>query len=157
MTTIAVFSDSHGRTSHMLEAVRTYSPDVLIHLGDYARDARELAETFPDIPLYAVRGNCDPPSDTMPETLQTELEGHRLFMTHGHRYNVKLGLDPLLNCAHFSGAGLVLFGHTHRAVLAETGNMYVLNPGSAGAGSGSSFALIKLMPDTAPDCRIIPL
>ena len=40
----AVFSDTHGVTSLMLEAVRRCRPDVMIHLGDYERDAERLRE-----------------------------------------------------------------------------------------------------------------
>ena len=38
----AVFSDSHGLTALMRECVRRVRPDVIIHLGDYSRDADAL-------------------------------------------------------------------------------------------------------------------
>ena len=44
----AVFSDSHGQTVLMEEAVRRTRPDVIIHLGDHDRDAVALREKFPD-------------------------------------------------------------------------------------------------------------
>ena len=51
----AVFSDTHSNTAKMVEAVRSAMPDVLIHLGDFERDAEVLRREFPDIPLYNVR------------------------------------------------------------------------------------------------------
>ena len=56
---VAVFSDTHGVTSPMVQAVRNHMPDALVHLGDYERDAEVLLREFPDIPLYHVCGNCD--------------------------------------------------------------------------------------------------
>ena len=55
-------------------------------------------------------------------------------MTHGHRYNVKLGYESLANAAHFSGAQLALFGHTHEADFLRMGDVTLFNPGSAGMG-----------------------
>ena len=83
----AVFSDTHSSTALALEAISRTRPDVIIHLGDYERDGEELHQSFPDIPFYAVRGNCDicalrPDADTVP------LGPVKAFITHGHLYNV---------------------------------------------------------------------
>ena len=40
---IVVFSDSHGSVEPMLHAVREEKPDLVLHLGDHARDAEALA------------------------------------------------------------------------------------------------------------------
>ena len=56
---ILVFSDTHGNTEPMLAAVARHSPDMVLHLGDHARDAQELRERFPDLDVRSVRGNCD--------------------------------------------------------------------------------------------------
>ena len=55
----AVFSDTHGNTALMVEAVRRVRPDCIIHLGDYERDTEILRREFPETPLYNVCGNCD--------------------------------------------------------------------------------------------------
>ena len=44
---LAVFSDSHGFCASMIGAVRAYRPDMILHLGDYSRDAEELIKEFP--------------------------------------------------------------------------------------------------------------
>jgi putative phosphoesterase len=153
---LAVFSDSHGRCDGMLRAIRAWSPDLILHLGDHSRDAAFLKEQFPQTPLRAVRGNCDPASD-IPEADFFLVGSVPVFMTHGHRYGVKTGLTPLLNAAHFSGARLVLFGHTHRAENFQTAGMYVLNPGPAGDCAQPSGALVELDEAGTVSCRILPL
>ena len=153
---LAVFSDTHGNTAGMLSAVRRMRPDVLVHLGDNLRDSAELAREFPELPLHAVPGNCDfarrePDTDTFMAGLVT------VFATHGHRYSVKYGLDSLLNAAHFSGAGLVLYGHTHIARIDYYGGMTVVNPGTSGLGLQPSFALIEIGADDRISAKILPI
>jgi len=153
---IAVFSDSHGSLEPMVSAVKRFQPERIIHLGDYARDAGALSRRFPDIPLDAVRGNCDLPGSG-PETLSVTLGGVPVFLTHGHRYGVKTDLLPLLNAAHFSGAALALFGHTHQALDRQFSGIRLLNPGSCGQGSAPSFALLDVGAEGTVSAEIIRL
>ena len=46
-----VLSDSHGNVDNMVRAVEREKPDGIIHLGDCWRDAEELHELFPRLPL----------------------------------------------------------------------------------------------------------
>ena len=132
---IAVFSDSHGVTEPMLAAVEEQKLDMVLHLGDYVRDAEIIAAYFPALDVRCVRGNCDAWSYCdAEENLLFTADGVRIFMTHGHRYNVKFGYESLANAAHFSGAALALFGHTHEADLLRMGGVTLFNPGSAGKG-----------------------
>lgn len=140
---LAVFSDTHGSTAPMLSAVRRFRPDMLVHLGDCIRDTAVLSAQFPDVPLHAVPGNCDFAAGA--PDMELFLAGTvRVFATHGHRYGVKYSLDSLLNSAHFSGAELVLFGHTHVARIEFWGGMTVVNPGTAGAGRRNTCAVIDV-------------
>ncbi len=123
-----VFSDSHGTVAPMLRLVEALRPDAVAHLGDYVRDAEALRAAFPG--LVSVRGNCDW-DDAAPLSAEFALGGVRVFACHGHRYGVKTGLDALCNAGWFSGAGLVLFGHTHVPLRRREGDMLLLNPGSA--------------------------
>lgn len=149
---IAVFSDSHGVISGMVRAVEGYCPDSIIHLGDCVRDAQALAEYFPHIPMCSVSGNCDWAS-AAEDSLLAEFAGVRVFMAHGHRYGVKMGLESFLNSVSFSGARLGLFGHTHRALCREFAGITLLNPGSCGAGTPSTWAQIEIKNGEA-FCRI---
>ena len=56
---IAVFSDTHGFSRGMINAVEEYKPDQIIHLGDGMPDAEKVREMFPQIPVCCVPGNCD--------------------------------------------------------------------------------------------------
>ena len=139
----AVFSDTHSNTALMVEAVRRSRPDVIIHLGDHERDTAVLQREFPDIPLYAVQGNCDfgsaaPMWDIVP------LGPVKAFITHGHMYNVKYSTDSLVYAAQEQGAKIALYGHTHVADREEIGGVQVLNPGTAGKGRKLTWATVEV-------------
>lgn len=149
---LLIFSDSHGQMEPMTRAVLAQSPDIVIHLGDYVRDAEELRARFPQMALVSVRGNCDFACGT-PEHAEFFAGPVRVFACHGHRYGVKTGLDALLNAGHFSGAGLVLYGHTHIARHLSVSGMEVLNPGPA----GKSCAVAEISDAGAIVCRLLDL
>ena len=139
---IAVFADSHGEIEAMRAAVEENKPDMVLHLGDYARDADELRELFPRLDIRSVKGNCDARYwCDAPESLQFSADGVTIYMTHGHRQNVKYTLDALANTVHFSGAVLGLFGHTHSSEYKKMGDVTLFNPGSVGRGR-RSYGLI---------------
>lgn len=140
---LAVFSDSHGRVEPMLSAIEEASPDMILFLGDGASDVEKIKKQFPQIPLRAVRGNCDFNS-VLPETDSFTADGVRIFMTHGHLFGVKSGmLYALAEAADNSGAALALYGHTHLARMERVGEITVLNPGSCGD-RAPSFAEIEI-------------
>ena len=140
----AVFSDTHSATAMMLSAIRRCRPDVVIHLGDYERDAEKIRTEFPEVALYNVAGNCDmypsaPNADVVP------LGPVKAFITHGHLYDVEWGdLSRLAWAAMEQGAQIAMFGHTHRAVNDEFGSVKLLNPGTAGRGSELTWALVEV-------------
>lgn len=150
---VLVFSDSHGSVDPMCQAVELHRPDVVLHLGDTARDAEDLQRYFPALDIRAVRGNCDGWGTDAPETMQFKLDGVSVFMTHGHRYSVKYTLDSLANAVHFSGAKLGLFGHTHQSEYKKMGDAVLFNPGSVGMGR-RTYGLIEVKGDTF-QCRLM--
>ena len=106
----------------MEQIIASTPHDLLIHCGDYGLDLKGNT-------VYHVKGNCDPWSSAPSEAL-VEVEGHVLLIVHGHRHHVKTGLLSLAYYAGERGADIVLFGHTHRAVIAEEGKLILINPGS---------------------------
>ena len=128
---ILVFSDSHGHLGCMVEAVERERPDRIFFLGDHYRDGAELSDLYPEIPVHAVRGNCDWGSG--PEEEELVLAGVRFLLTHGHRYGCKSGLGGLVSEGRRRGVDMVCFGHTHQAlhVQGDTG-LWLFNPGTAG-------------------------
>lgn len=154
---ILVLSDSHGSLGFARRAAETVKPDAIVHLGDYFDDGLAISEEFPGIPFYQVPGNCDcyrcPPGQ--PEILIQQVCGVNLYMTHGHKHRVKLGLGALLRDAQASDVDAVLYGHTHQPDCwqDETG-MWVLNPGSCGY-CGDTAGLIESADGEITGCRIL--
>lgn len=139
----AVFSDTHSCCALAIEAVRRTRPDLIIHLGDYVRDAEIIADEFPEIPMYKVRGNCDIAADA-PDTDTVQIGPVKAFITHGHLYNVRYNLASLAYAAMEEGASLALFGHTHEALNEQWAGVTVVNPGTAGRGRELTWALIDV-------------
>ncbi len=125
---LLIFSDSHGHISEMERALRAEKPDMIFHLGDHVSDAHRLTR-LSGIPLVSVRGNCDIDADE-PECRIAEPGGYRIFLTHGHIYQVKYGLERALLAARERSAFVFLFGHTHTPLYTMHEGMHVFNPGS---------------------------
>ena len=146
---LLIFSDSHGSAQNMTAAIdrQIKMPDAVLFLGDGARDLDRLF--LCDIPIWAVRGNCDWSSSDYADKTERTLyfEGHTILLCHGHEWGVKGGMGALIAHAAEVGADIVLFGHTHTPTLQTiaageqvkgitlTRPMYLFNPGSIGYGT----------------------
>lgn len=155
--TILVLSDSHSSLRFMRQCADTIRPDVLVHLGDYFDDAVVLKEEYPQILVYQVPGNCDryrcPPG--LPEILVENICGVRVYMTHGHRHQVKMSVGLLLKDARAAKADIVLYGHTHAADChREDDGLWVMNPGSCGYYGGSA-GIIEIVDGKMKTCKVI--
>jgi len=127
---ILIFSDSHADISLCSALIEKIGADIVLHAGDHARDAEKLLEKFPDLDIRFVCGNCDF-IDT-PTELNFCIENKNIFLTHGHKFNVKH--DYEYKKLHYKaleiGADLAVFGHTHDPYNCDYGNIILLNPGS---------------------------
>lgn len=150
---ILVFSDSHKALGTMVDAVERLRPEVVLHLGDHLADAEDLEYVFPEVEFYHVPGNCDFFTTTQP-SLTIELDGVRIFMTHGHLFGVKSQTDRLAAEARRVGAQIALFGHTHRPLLTEEDGLWLMNPGACGAGR-SCFGQILTDGKGGFSCRLL--
>ena len=150
---ILVVSDSHRAVGAMYDAAMLEKPDAVMHLGDHVSDAQELSYALDTTDFYEVRGNCDFCAQA-PETIVTELGGVRFFLTHGHLFGVKSTLARLKTEAGRVGARVVLFGHTHKALLEEDGGVWYMNPGAAKDGR---YGVIELRgADAACELKELP-
>jgi putative phosphoesterase len=145
---ILVISDTHGDTNKAEEAIRLNKEvSLIIHLGDYFRDAQKLSGLFPDIPMEYIYGNSDFMIDDVPAEKMLDVCGKRIFITHGHRYSVKWDYDKLFKKAEDLHADMLLFGHTHVPEIINKDKYYVLNPGSTSDPrdeSDESYAIIEI-------------
>ena len=145
MMKACVFSDSHGYAANMINAIELEQPDLCFFLGDGERDIARIAQKYPDLPVYAVRGNCDFRSD-LGKLLICVVDGVKIFMTHGHLSYVKYeyDLETLTSQAIEAGADVALFGHTHSQHLSENRGVTLLNPGSIGRGYYPGYAVLTI-------------
>ncbi|WAA11608.1 metallophosphoesterase family protein [Fervidibacillus halotolerans] len=123
---ILITSDSHGLVHELDELIKTHQDvEFYIHCGD-----SELPSDHPSISEFiTVKGNCDFGSDYPNERL-IETKMGKIFVTHGHLYDVKYGLNKLKYKAMEMGANIVCFGHSHIVGMEEESSILFLNPGS---------------------------
>lgn len=144
MKRVGVISDSHGDRGHARQALyklEAEAPlDALIHCGDGWRDIAPFAQSVPQAAY--VRGNCDGYASQPEEALLITVGGVCLFITHGHRYGVKNGLDALADAALARGAQIACFGHTHRRYCQWRRGVLLLNPGSCAYTGDCALILI---------------
>ncbi len=126
---ILVISDSHGRNDDVAGVIDQVGPiDMMIHCGDITRGDQYIC-TLAACPVYMVSGNNDQELD-LPRERMIDLEGHRIWVVHGHLHRVHRGVDFLREAAREKGADIVMFGHTHRPYIEIDEEMTILNPGS---------------------------
>lgn len=125
MPKILIVSDSHGLTDEIKQIKEQHQTEYAIHCGD-----SELDLDAPELEGFVkVAGNCD--VDTrFPDEQLTEIAGVKIFVAHGHLYQVKSDLMPLSYRAQEEGASVVCFGHTHIAGAEKVAGQLFINPGS---------------------------
>lgn len=126
---IVVISDTHRADRYINLAKNLIKDaDILIHLGDNIDDVSSLSEGF-DGEVYAVAGNCDF-SSKYPKEGIIEVNGRKIFYTHGDLYGVKSSMTNIYYKGLELGVDIVLFGHTHQQVIEKTDKLILMNPGS---------------------------
>ena len=156
---IGIVSDSHGDVrvfNDMLAVPGAAEAELWLHAGDFAPDADDL-ELLSGRRVVRVLGNCDLFVDGVYDETVVEVAGHRIFLTHGHLFNVRFDTEMLAEAAHTAGAGIAVYGHTHIA-LVEHGDVTVLNPGSIARPRDEqcgSFMLVDLNAGESPQVNLI--
>jgi len=153
---IAILGDSHnhlGILDRMHKEGRFQEVELILHTGDMCNDGSYLEE-ITGIKVIGVKGNVDPVYSPCESEMVLELEGYKIFLTHGHRYGVKGTNDRLFYRGKEIGADIVIFGHSHIPLTIEEENMLLLNPGSIGFPRGlskKSYAIMTLGNDIKVD------
>ena len=102
---LLILSDTHRSLGFAYDAIEKKHPDAVVHLGDHLTDAEDLSFACQEPDFYYVPGNCDY-APTVPQSLTLELDGVRIFVTHGHLYGVKRDLTALAGAARTRARGL---------------------------------------------------
>lgn len=125
---VLIISDSHGAKSLLKQVINMEKPDKIFFLGDHINDIYDLKNTV-DADICAVKGNVD---YGMPgvEDLVLSLNGHKMLLTHGHKYRIKYDCYSLYLKAREYEVDFVFFGHTHTYADFEENGIRFLNPGS---------------------------
>lgn len=130
MKKILVLSDSHSYFDKALKIFEKEKPDIVIGAGDGIKDIDDLSYVHPEVKYYMVKGNCDYFNRNHIEENLFEIDGVRIFLTHGHLYNVKRSLNPIREIGKQLNVSLVVFGHTHKPYLEKDENIILFNPGA---------------------------
>ncbi len=126
---ILIVSDTHRHNENLCEVInKTGKIDMLIHCGD-AECSKEEIEEMVDCPVIVVRGNNDFFFQYDKERV-FYVEDYKIMVTHGHHYNVSLGVDMLVDEALSREVNVVMYGHTHRPHLEVRDDITIINPGS---------------------------
>ena len=135
---ILVFSDSHLSPLPMMRVLHAHKDTAMIlFCGDGVSDISRVSYEFQGLPVRAVRGNCDfNAENAFPDEDVFTVGGVRIFLTHGHLYDVKHSLGRLLLAAKAKEASIAVFGHTHipteRYETVGDKTIALFNPGSIG-------------------------
>lgn len=146
---IIILSDTHGNYARAVKAVSEAGHiDMVIHLGDEYSDG-VLVGQFCELPVLAVPGNCDL-GCTEPRLRTATIAGRKILITHGDRYGVKTGLNHLVKKGLSERADIVLFGHTHQALVQQTDGVLLVNPGTLQHRAvNQSYAILEIYDGTA--------
>lgn len=125
-------SDSHGNKFNVADAVKAQKEaDAVIFLGDGEDDINDTDLAFRNKKLLRVQGNCDF-SSLLPYEETVVFDNVKIFITHGHMQEVKLGMEKLEAIAKNRGVQIALYGHTHNPRVDYIDGIYYMNPGTIG-------------------------
>lgn len=143
---VLIVSDTHRKNENFFRVLNEQKPDLVIHCGDAEGSEAEL-EAAADCPVRIVLGNNDFFS-RLPRELTLAVGPYKVWVVHGHNYYVSMGNERIKREASDRGFDVVVYGHTHRPVVDEEGDVIAVNPGSLSyprqEGHRPSYAVMEL-------------
>jgi putative phosphoesterase len=155
---LGLVADTHGKLRPAVLDLFA-RVDHILHAGDIGA-AEILDELEMLAPVTAVYGNVDAGvmRRRLPQAAEIEVDGFRFVVTHGDQFS---SLEPEGLKAAFPRADVIVFGHTHQALIRALPDFtVVINPGSAGPQRlhlVPSVAIMETEPGIPPRARIVPL
>ena len=124
---IGLISDTHGLMRP--EALRALAGvELILHAGDVGGRG-VLAALGKIAPVRAVIGNVDDVDDPdLVPQLDLDVASRSIHVSHGH----ELGSPTPERLLSRYDADVIIYGHTHRALIRRVGQRLVVNPGAAG-------------------------
>ena len=127
---ILICSDSHTRLDYFQKVIDLEEPEMIIFGGDHSTDAIDMSLVYSEIPFKIVRGNTDYFDKDTRDIEIFEVNGKKVFLTHGHLFGVKSNLNEIEKKAVSENADICIFGHTNREYMKEIDGVTYLNPGA---------------------------
>ncbi len=121
---ILITSDIHKNLDFFLKISEEYKDFTKINLGDRGVDINILK----NLNYICVDGNCD--KEESEEEKLIVVDDKKIFITHGHKYNVKSSMLNLYYRALSLGADYVFYGHTHIQSNIIYDDIVFINPGA---------------------------
>jgi putative phosphoesterase len=137
---VGILSDTHCHLDErILDAMQECN--VIVHAGDIGNQNILERLQIKKRKIVAVRGNNDEPRKwprhqhaflhALPFEQTLELPGGDLVVVHGHKQRSAAHRHQQLR-ARYPWARAIVYGHSHRLVLDQAQEPWVLNPGAAG-------------------------
>lgn len=158
--------------------------EIILHAGD-VDDPAALAPLEAIAPVHAVRGNLhlhelSDGGASLPAVIELQLAGRRLVLTHGYRPTLEnlllKGLEIITQALRLTNnarlnrrmvkslvqlypqADIIVFGHSHRALVEQVGNIVLVNPGAVCATPNEQPGVARLwLSETELRIESIPL
>jgi putative phosphoesterase len=125
---LGLISDTHGLVRPDVHTALA-GVELIMHAGDVGGDA-VLDDPELIAPFRAVYGNTDAPGQPrLSESIDIVIGDVRLHVSHGH----EVGSPTPAKLAARYDADVIVYGHTHKQLVATEGGRLVVNPGAAGA------------------------
>ncbi|MFN2565402.1 MAG: metallophosphoesterase family protein [Gemmatimonadaceae bacterium] len=124
---IGLISDTHGLVRPDVHEALA-GVELILHAGDVGGDD-VLDELGSIAPVLAVGGNTDPPGHgRLVPSIERDIGGVTIHVSHGHEVGSPTP-DKLLKRY---AADVIVYGHTHRQLVTNSGRRWAVNPGAAG-------------------------
>jgi hypothetical protein len=124
---VGVIADTHGLVRPEVAAAFA-DVSLILHAGDVG-GAKVLDSLAALAPVEAVFGNVDDAHDpALARERVVAIGGVTVHVSHGH----ELGSPTAERMLARYRADVVIFGHTHKAVIVREGHRLAFNPGAAG-------------------------
>jgi uncharacterized protein len=125
---VGLISDTHGLLRPDVHTALA-GVELILHAGDVGGD-EILDELALIAPVRAVYGNTDPPGQPrLSDAIEIEIGGKRVHVSHGH----EVGSPTPAKLFQRYDADIIVYGHTHKPLIASADGRWVVNPGAAGA------------------------
>jgi len=154
---LGIVADTHGELrADALSTLRSAGVDLILHAGDIGHES--VLSTLEQVaPVIAVAGNGDQPLfHRYPWDMRLWLGQRRIFLCHWYDNYGRVHPGYQRTVADWAPDVLV-YGHTHQALLQQRGSTLFFNPGYAGPPEPSRTRSVGTLDLTTLDARILYL